>query len=232
LGNFLFLLICAGAVSGSAQRQLISKAAAKRCKMIRMGTFRDQTHLMKRLIMSTLPLWLWMGTSFVHGQALEVPIYMQVPLAVKSLNYSKSLPSKLKDGRLMFGICYLVNNARSTKQMEELSQAFSKEQFSAPIRLLKIPLDNNGMPLTAVKWDDLSCVYLTNLYDVSPIYLMENARSQDVISFSTDPKAVLSHVTVAFELIGGRAKFAINLSNAEKEACEFSSQLLKLSKIY
>lgn len=167
-----------------------------------------------------------------QAQALEVPITQQVPLAVKSLSYAKNLPTKLRDGRLVVGICYQENNRRAYTQMEELSRAFAKEHFSVPIRLQLIPLDEDGLPLSPVNWKNLSCVYLTALRGVNPAPLLAQSRAQGVISFSTDPSAALTHVTMAFELIGGRAKFAINLANSEKEKCEFSSQLLKLAKIY
>lgn len=167
-----------------------------------------------------------------QAQVIEVPIYLQVPLAVKSLAYSKSLPTKLKDGRLVIGICYQENNRRSYQQMEELNAAFAKEQFSVPIRIQKVALDDQGFPLRPMAWSTLSCVYITTLQGVSPARLLAQSRDHAVISFSTDPTAVLTHVAVAFELIGGRAKFAINLANSEKEHCEFSSQLLKLAKIY
>jgi hypothetical protein len=166
------------------------------------------------------------------GQAMDVPIAVQVPLAVKSLSYAKNLPEKLKDGRLVVGICYQESNRRSYMQMQELSTAFGKEQSGMVIRVQMIPLDDLGQPLMPVQWQNLSCVYMTALRSSNPNLILDRSRNQGVISFSTEPNAALSHVTMAFELVGGRAKFAINLANSEKERCEFSSQLLKLAKIY
>jgi hypothetical protein len=197
-----------------------------------MGTRMTGIPIRAIILGSLLLLALCVPSPALQAQALEVPIALQVPLAVKSLSYARSLPSKLKDGRLVVGICYQEGNPRSMSQMQELSSAFAKEQFSAPIRLLMIPLDESGQPLQPIPWRNVSCLYLTVLRGVNLPSLVEPARTHGVMTFSTDPSAAFLHVTMGFELVGGRAKFAINLTNAEKEKCEFSSQLLKLAKIY
>ncbi len=197
-----------------------------------MGTRTTGIYVRAIILRSLLLLVLCMPIPSLSAQALEVPIAMQVPLAVKSLSYARSLPTKLKEGRLVVGICYQEGNARSISQMQELSSAFAKEQFSAPIRLLMIPVDESGQPQQPISWRNVSCLYLTALRGIHLPGLIEPARAQGVMTFSTDPNAAFHHVTMGFELVGGRAKFAINLANAEKEKCEFSSQLLKLAKIY
>jgi hypothetical protein len=168
----------------------------------------------------------------LHAQVTDVPINLQVPLAIKALDYSKGLAGKLRNGKLVIGICYQEKFRRSFAQMEELVDALEREKPSYTIQIVRIPIDDAGRPIQPIQWKKLSCVYFTVLRAATPAPILSETQPLQLISLSADPTAARTHVAMAFELIGGRAKIAINRAHADKEGCEFSSQLLKLAIIY
>lgn len=183
-------------------------------------------------VLAMLLCLLCLGGSHLHAQAMDVPIPLQVPLAIKALSYSKTLPSKLIGGKLVIGIIYQEKYRRSYMQMEELVDALGREKPNYPVQVLRIPVDEAGLPVQSVNWKGLSCVYFTTLRATTPAPVLQSTRPLHIISYSTEAKAASTHVTMAFELVGGRAKIAINRGFADQEQCEFSSQLLKLAVIY
>lgn len=182
--------------------------------------------------LATLLVVLCLPFSLLRAQSMDVPISLQVPLAVKALSYAKTLPAKLIQGKLVVGIVYQEKFRRSYTQMEELIEAFAGEKPSFPIQTVRIAVGDDGMPLQPVQWKNLSCVYFTTLRAATPAPVLRSTRPLKLISFSADPGATSTHVTMGFELVGGRAKIAINRAFSEQEQCEFSSQLLKLAVIY
>jgi hypothetical protein len=189
---------------------------------------RSPTHL----FVYCLALFLCFSGGQVNAQATEVPIDVQVSLMLKALTYSKNLPDKLQDGKLIVGICYQENYRRSYLQMEALSEAFSNAESSWPIQVVKIPLGENGRPVKVSDMTELSCIYITGLRALNPDALLSQTRSLHIISLSTEPEAAQRLVTMSFQLIGSRPKFGIHLAHASEERCEFSSQLLKLALVY
>jgi YfiR/HmsC-like len=179
-----------------------------------------------------LLMLLCLPASLIRAQATDVPISLQVPLAVKALSYAKTLPTKLVNGKLVIGVVYQEKFRRSYTQMEELVEAFSKEKASTPIQMVRVPVGDDGQPLQSVQWKNLSCVYFTTLRAATPATILSATRPLRLVSFSTEPDAAKTYVTMAFELVGGRAKIAINRAKSDEEQCEFSSQLLKLAVIY
>lgn len=183
-------------------------------------------------VLTLLLCLLCLHGSRLHAQVMDVPISLQVPLAIKALSYSKTLPGKLINGKLVIGIVFQEKYRRSLMQMEELVDALGREKPSYPIQVQRIPVDEAGLPTQSVNWKGLSCVYFTTMRATTPAPVLQSTRPYHIISFSTEAKAALTHVTMAFELVGGRAKIAINRGLSDQERCEFSSQLLKLAVIY
>lgn len=169
----------------------------------------------------------------VHAQTLDVPVDVQVPLFLKATTYDRTFASKLqKNGQIQIGIVYQEKNRASVKEMEELQAALRKPGAGFKIGITLIPLVDGEDASARKEWSEVSAVYLTTMRGLDLAAILRQSHDHKVMSVATQPDWVSKGVTMGFELIGARPKFAINRNGALAEGCDFSSQLLKLATIY
>ena len=169
----------------------------------------------------------------VLAQALEVPADVQVPLFLKATTYDRAFSNKLKaDGVIHVGICYQDKNRDSIKEMEALKTALSRPVAGFKVQVSTMAIGDGEDLSRRKEWNEFSAVYITSMRGLDLQGLLAQSHKHKVMSVSTDPELVGKGVTMGFELVGSRPKFAIHRLGAAAEGCDFSSQLLKLATIY
>jgi hypothetical protein len=179
-----------------------------------------------------LLLWLVVAPRAI-GQSVEVPLDVQVSLFLKATTFDRAFSPKLqKNGVIEVGIAYQEKNRPSVKEMEELKAAFAKPVAGFKIHVTPIPIDDGVDVAGRKEWGALSALYVTSMRGIELAAFLNESRKHQVLSVCTDPALVGKGVSMGFELVGSRPHFVINRDNAIAEGCDFSSQLLKLARIY
>lgn len=86
--------------------------------------------------------------------------------------------------------------------------------------------------VAACRAQGVAVLYLTSGLDdwIEPI--RSALESMPILTVAADPEYVSRGIILGFDLVAGRPKILIHLGQAQKQGIDFSSELLKLAKVF
>lgn len=169
----------------------------------------------------------------IFPQSSGIPVNIQFQIFFKILSYDKKLDSRGSDG-LKFLIVYQKKFRSSLAVHDDIRKMLDDYKFNdvekIPLTFHFADIDEISLAESIAK-DKINLVYFCPLrgIDIKEISLI--TRERDVLSFTDVPGYVGEGISVGLELINQKPRILINLSASKEEHADFSSQLLKISKI-
>ncbi len=185
----------------------------------------------KILITSLMIVSLWQ----LYAQNVNVPLNLQVPIFVKLFQFERSLGTKNKP-MITIAVLYLGTNRMSLNYKDEfvdLVKANSIKQISGKsISIISIDAAtaiNIENELQNKKVDILAIVPM-RAYELNKI--SDICKNLKITTYTIVPEYLKKYnFSVTIDNLGEKPQININLNSAKREGADFSSQLLKISKI-
>lgn len=168
------------------------------------------------------------------AQEMAVPMNVQVPLLLKILTFNRTQQPKT-GGEVVIGIVYQgkFRTSLNVKDefMKEIGSPPSAKLYPYPMRCLPIDLGNAGDLIGTLGEVNVDILYVTPLRAVAMETITAVSRAKKIITMTGVPEYVESGLAVGIDAKAGKPLIVINVTAAKVEGSEFSSQLLKLSKV-
>lgn len=168
------------------------------------------------------------------AQEMVVPMNVQVPLLLKILRFNRTQQFKTAD-ELVIGIVYQGKFRTSLNLkdefMKEIGNSSSAKYYHKPIRCLPIDLGDAGDLTEAMAGVNVDVLYVTPLRAVAMETIAGVSRAKKIVTLTGVPDYVEAGLAVGTDAKGGKPLIVINVTAAKAEGADFSSQLLKMSKV-
>ena len=115
--------------------------------------------------------------------------------------------------------------------MENISDRQVDKVIGGKTNILSFDIDDYESLEKYSKNKSIDIIIITSLKAVKIESIATFCQINKIMSFSLIPKYVDDGISVAIDIKGEKPQIVINLNSAQKEGVNFSSQLLKLSKI-
>jgi hypothetical protein len=165
---------------------------------------------------------------------VRVPISIQTSIITKILSFERRiLNAEKKEINIL--ILYQSKAPSSGNAKKEAQQSFTKQSSSLingkTIRTLEFDLSSSVKLSDFMKSQNIDCVFIMPLiaFDINSISNI--CQNYKILSFTSVPDYMKNGISVAIDNQGDKPQIIINLAASKKEGADFSSQLLKLSKI-
>ena len=168
------------------------------------------------------------------GEEIPVPLDLQAKLLLKILTFDRNL-EKRADSAVVVGIVYNPENTDSKKAKSEFSKALEKysdkKVKGLPVSQIGLKYSSWAGLLDNIKSYNVSVLYVTSGNSDNLKGVLKASRADSVLTVTGVPKYVEEGVSIGFGLKENKPEIIVNLSSAEAEGADFSSQLLKLAKV-
>jgi len=172
----------------------------------------------------------------LNSQSISVSVDIQMSLFGKILTFDKNLESKANKNKIVnIGILYQSKNRNSLNLRNEVLKNLSEKDLEKVLgvksKINPIDIDDINSLENYLKINSIDVIILTYLRAVSIESIAETCQKNKIMSFSLLPEYIDNGISVAIDIKGEKPLIVVNLSSAQKEGVNFSSHLLKLSKI-
>lgn len=172
-------------------------------------------------------------SGLIYSQTSEIPVNIQFQIFFKILSYEKNLDKRGSDG-LRLLIVYQKKYRSSLSTYDDITKMLENYKFSnvegIPITFHFTNIDVNSLRESIAK-EKINLVYFCPMRGIALKEIVAITREYNVLSFSGVSEYVHEGVSVGLELINQKPRILINLNASKEEQADFSSQLLKISKI-
>lgn len=171
----------------------------------------------------------------IKAQEVSVPIEVQLEILPKILSLNKSYELDDPNTSINLGILYSSKLRNSLRVKNEIiSQIHGNEIKIRNAKVIVLPIDLSS--LLSIKnyllENKIDVLYFTPLrgYDINEITTV--CKLKKILTFTgVSSFANENDISVGFELENNKLQITINLESAKAEGAEFSSRLLKVSKV-
>ncbi|MBU2583915.1 MAG: YfiR family protein [Bacteroidetes bacterium] len=167
------------------------------------------------------------------AQGMEIPATIQISILLKTLSFDRKLSERSGDELNML-IIYQGNYTTSQLANKEVSEALNKLSINKvegiPIKYYFLNIDESNLLSAVIKYE-INLIYVCPLRGISLKTITSISREKSIISFTGIPSYVESGISIGVGLKRDKPQIVINLTSSKAEGADFSSQLLKLSKV-
>lgn len=190
---------------------------------------------MKKSNKYILSLWLILLAITVNAQEITVPIDQQVPIFAKIFQFDRSLTSKSKS-KLVICIIFQSKNRESKNNKEAFVKSIYNNNIATiagkKIEIIELDINSPNDINNVDKNNKIDILVITNLKYIELSVISEICKTLKIISYCLSPSVFEKYnFGISLDNLGDRPQININLKSVKREGADFSSQLLKLSKI-
>lgn len=167
------------------------------------------------------------------AQEMDVPARIQVPLLYKILSFDRNFSTRAGDD-IVIAILYQTGFRASTVAREQIEDALghTASPFGARrIRWVGIELDAGADLGQALRRNEADVVYVTPLRGTGLNGIVQEARRSHLTTFTGVPPYVERGLSVGIGIEQERPVIIINLAAARAEGADYTSQLLRVSRV-
>ena len=169
-----------------------------------------------------------------HAQEIAVPVNLQYSLFSKVLPFDRNFRQRV-DSVVTIGIIYQSKFRLSLDVKNEfvfaVNEASGVPIANLPVRLVPMDIDNADH-VKIIDRAKVSFLYVAPIRAVDLSMITDISRARGILTLTGVEEYVKSGISVGIGTKGGRPQILINLAASKDEQADFSSQLLKLSKIF
>jgi hypothetical protein len=163
----------------------------------------------------------------------EIPVSVKIPIFLKVLSFDRQLQKRAGNNLNML-IVFQGKFRQSLTEKDEVEEALDNLAINSiegiPINYFYIDLDEIDIR-NAISENHINLVYVCPLRGVSLDAISFICREKKILSFADVSSYVDNKMSVGLEMKAEKPQIIINLRNAKAEGADFSSQLLKLSRV-
>jgi YfiR/HmsC-like len=175
------------------------------------------------------------GFSMIQAQELSVPIDVQLEILPKVLTLDKSLNHSNPQEVINVGLLYSNEQKSSVRVKDEITNNVIERELKVNLAsAVIIPIDISS--ITNIQKhlveQNINVLYFTPIrgYDISMISSI--CKENQIVTFTGVSDYIdNNNISVGFELENKKLQITINLESAKAEGANFSSRLLKVSKV-
>lgn len=178
-------------------------------------------------------IFAFLSTFISQAQDMAVPVEIQYPLFLKILTFDRNLKTRVGK-EIIIGIVYQGKFRSSLKTKDELVDVIKKSSIKnvhdIPIKQVSINIDENDLESTASKLE-IDVLYITPIRAVDIESITKLSRNKKIVTLTGVTDYVKAGISVVIDVKDNQPQIVINLPGAKDEGVDFSSQLLRLSKV-
>jgi hypothetical protein len=170
----------------------------------------------------------------LRAEDLPVPVALQVELMVKVAAYDNNLPARA-GGKVRVLLVTKAGNADSTRAAAEMAGALAGKATIANLPHEESTLAFTDAPALAraCRTARAAIVYLAPGFGDGEIAAIASALDGvDVLTVSSLPGYVPKGIVLGFDLVSGKPKLLVHLTQAKRQRVALSADVLKLMKVY
>lgn len=166
------------------------------------------------------------------GAEVAVPASLQAELVAKVASYDKNFPSRAGDGAHVL-IVTMPDNPDSTRFATSVQGALHnlKSIAGLPHDEAIVPYPGAGALAALCKSKRASIVYITPGLGEEVPKIRAALDGTSILSVAADASDVSKGVVLGFDIVSGKPKIVIQLTQAKKQDVAFRAELLKLAKV-
>lgn len=173
------------------------------------------------------------SSQFAKAQTPAIPVEVQFQIFFKILSFDKNINKRGADG-LNILIVYQKKYRSSLALFNDINTMLEDSSIKSinkiPVRFHFVNIDETTISSIA-KAEKINLIYLCPLRGVDITDITLFTRENDILSFTGISEYVYAGISVGVELKNQKPQIIINLNAAKEELADFSSQLLRISKI-
>jgi hypothetical protein len=171
----------------------------------------------------------------VIAQEPAVPVGVHLGLMLKTLSFDRKFaPYSENMARIgvLFQKSFRMSIDVSNQAAAYLGDTANQEAAGRRISVALLPYDTPAQLDSALVSDSLDVLYIAPLRSVDVSEIVAATRARHVLTMTGVPSLVPEGVSVGVGVRGGKPELLINQTAALAEGADFSSQLLRLAKVY
>ena len=167
------------------------------------------------------------------AEDVVVPVDLQAELLAKVAGYDRNLPSRAGN-RLLVLVVVRPGDLSSERVGGHMARALQgiKEIAGIAMAVESLSYSNAGSLAASVASLHASVVYLSLGFDDEMTAVADGLTGVNVLTLASLARYVPKRAVVGFDLVSGRPKILVNLTQARAQHVAFSAELLKLARIY
>jgi hypothetical protein len=171
--------------------------------------------------------------SFARAEEASVPVPLQATLLVKVANYDRNMAARAGD-RVQVLVVTKGGKGESTLAATQLQKALLEEKTIAGKPHACEIIDFGGAPELAkeVQARNAAIVYVTPGFSEQEVAaIAQSLAPVSVLSVGAVASYVPKGMVLGMDLVSGKPKLVVNLTQARKQSVNFDASLLKLTKV-
>ena len=169
----------------------------------------------------------------VAAEDVAVPVGLQAELIAKVASYDKSFAARAGD-RAQIAILAKSGSADSSRTAAHMQSALGALPLVGGLAHDEHMVTYAGGAALAayVKAKRIAIVYVTPGFAEDAGDIGTSLDGVDVLSVAAVPEYVPKGLVLGFDLVSGKPKLLVNLTQAKKQNVVFKAEVLKMMKVY
>jgi len=186
-------------------------------------------HIIKTLIAAMI---IFLCT-IAAGQEIYLPVKTQLQLFFKIITFDRNLKQRA-GSELVFGIVYQAKFLTSFNIKNEIIEELTNTNLGiGDYKIKYIPIDLEAENLEKAVIDKkIDILYIAPIRAFDLQMILQTSRKNHIFTITGVPEYVEAGVTAGVTIKDNKPQILVNISSAKMENIDFSSQLLKLARIY
>jgi hypothetical protein len=178
---------------------------------------------------------LMLGARYTQAQEMDAPAQVQIPLLYKILTFDRRLGDRAPGNELVIAILFQTGYRGSLVARDQAVDALNEMRDSTisghPVRWVAVEWkDVESLRASLVRYR-VDVIYVTPLRGVDLDPLKMAARASSITTFTGVPDYVERGLALGVGIAREHPEIIVNLGAARAEGSDFTSQLLRVSRV-
>jgi len=168
-----------------------------------------------------------------YAEDVPVPVSLQAELLAKVAGYDKNLKARAGD-RVRILLVEQPGNAESERIVTQMRAALEQVGPIAGMAHEEavVPFSGAAALVATIRDRHAAIVFFSPGFAADIGAVRDALDGVDVMSATAVPDYVPRGVVLGFDLVGGKPKLTVNLSQARRQNVSFAAEVLKIAKVY
>jgi hypothetical protein len=170
-----------------------------------------------------------------YAQEMDAPAEIQIPLLYKILTFDRKLGDRAPGNDIVIAIVFQTGYRGSVvardQAMDALKQMRDSTIFGHPVHWVAVEFNDVESLRLALTRNRVDVIYVTPLRGVELEPIKMAAREARITTFTGVPRYVERGLALGVGIARERPQIIVNLGAARAEGSDFTSQLLRVSRV-
>lgn len=187
----------------------------------------------RAILVGALTAALALTASRARAEDVAVPVSLQAELLAKVAAYDKNLASRAGD-KARVTILQKTDSAESARIATQMQKALADipDIAGLPIETSLVAFTSADDLASSVKTKRTAIVYITPGFEADVGAIAKTLTGANVLTVSAVASYVPKRAVLGFDLISGKPKLVVNITQARLQSVAFKPDVLKLMKVY